>query len=288
MPRMKNKHDIVRPSRLKLALRRQRRMLKPAILSAVGFAAALAALAVAHSAQSGGAVARMQKSFARSIDLRVQNIVIAGRANTPEPLLREALGVSKGDPILGFSVSDARDRIEGLSWVAHVAVERRLPGTIFVDVTERRPFAIWQNQGKFVLIDREGQVVTDEDMSSFGDLPLVVGQGAPTHAAELLDMLAARPDIRSHVAALVRIGQRRWDLQLKNNMRVMLPEGHEAAALQRLSELQASQSLLDRPLVFVDLRLADRLAIRARPSAQVTPDVATPDNTHESANRRAT
>ena len=94
MPRMKNKHDIVRPSRLKLALRRQRRMLKPAILSAVGFAAALAALAVAHSAQSGGAVARMQKSFARSIDLRVQNIVIAGRANTPEPLLREALGVA--------------------------------------------------------------------------------------------------------------------------------------------------------------------------------------------------
>ena len=36
--------------------------------------------------------------------LRVTDVVIEGRANTPEPLLRAALGVSKGDPILGFSV----------------------------------------------------------------------------------------------------------------------------------------------------------------------------------------
>ena len=90
-----------------------------------------------------------------SCGLRVQNIVIEGRANTPEPLLRAALGVTTGEPILGFSVADARARIETLSWVEHATVERRLPSTIVVNLVERRPFAIWQNQGKFVLIDRE-------------------------------------------------------------------------------------------------------------------------------------
>ena len=49
--------------------------------------------------------------------MRVQDIVIEGRQKTPEPLLRAALGVSRGDPILGFSVAGARQRIETLTWV---------------------------------------------------------------------------------------------------------------------------------------------------------------------------
>jgi cell division protein FtsQ len=288
MPRVAKQRQIVRPSRLKLALRRQRRLVRPISFTIVGFVAAMLALAALHSAQTGGRVARLQKSMARAIDLRVADIVIQGRANTPEPLLREALGVSKGDPILGFSVTGARDRIEGLSWIAHVAVERRLPGTIFVDITERRPFAIWQNQKQFTLIDREGQVVTNEDITSFGDLPLVVGRGAPAHAAALLDLLTTMPDLRGRLAAMIRVGDRRWDLQLKNKIIVKLPEGHEQVALQRLEDLQAKQSLLDRPLVFIDLRLGDRLAVRARPSALTTPDIPATETPHDSANRRAT
>ncbi len=60
--------------------------------------------------------------------LRVTDIVIEGRANTPEPLLRAAIGVSKGDPILGFSLEETRARIETIPWVEHATVERRLPG----------------------------------------------------------------------------------------------------------------------------------------------------------------
>jgi cell division protein FtsQ len=288
MPRVK-KREIARPSRIKLLLRRQRRLLKPLSLSVFSFAAVMGALLVFHSAQTGGAAARVQKSFARAIDLRVQDIEIKNRQNTPEPLLRAALGVNVGDPILGFSVSGARDRIESLSWVEHVAVERRLPSTIVVDLTERRPFAIWQNQGKFLLIDRDGQVVTNEDVAQFGSLPLVVGAGAPPFAAALLDSLEAQPDIHDRVAAMVRVGERRWNLQLKNGITVMLPEDHEAAALQRLQELQTSQSLLDRPLVFIDLRLKDRLAVRAKPAAAVTAPQAMPEaHPPEAANRRAT
>ncbi len=283
MPRVK-KREIARPSRLKLLLRRQRRLFRPLALSLVSFAIVMAGLLVVHSAQTGGWAARLQKAFARNVDLRVQQIVINGRANTPEPLLREALGVATGDPILGFSVSGARDRIESLSWVEHVAVERRLPGTIFVDLVERRPFAIWQNQGKFLLIDRDGQVVTNEDVAAFGALPLVVGASAPAHAADLLDLLEATPDIRDRVAAAVRVGERRWNLQLKNGITVMLPEGHEAAALKRLHDLQATQTLLDRPLVFIDLRLPDRLAVRIKPSALIVPDA----HPIDTANRRAT
>ncbi len=293
MPRVRR--DIVRPNRWKLLARRQRRNLRLAAFAVSGFVLVLVGVSVAHSAQTGGAVAILQQRFARAIDLRVRDIRIDGRSNTPEPLLRKALGVAKGDPILGFSVEAARERIEKLSWVEHVAVERRLPDTIFVDLSERRPFAIWQYQGKFQLIDRAGEVVTDEDVTNFTDLPLVVGQGAPAYASDMLNALAAVPDIHSRVAAIIRVGERRWNLQLRNTVTVMLPEGHEAAALTRLADLQARQQLLDRPLVFIDMRLADRLAVRPRPPApppaappEAKPGEPAPPSPHDTANRRAT
>jgi cell division protein FtsQ len=179
--------------------------------------------------------------------------------------LRAALGVSIGDPILGFSVEMARQRMETLSWVEHATVERRLPNTVVVFLQERRPFAIWQNQAKFVLIDRSGQVVANQNVAEFRQLPLVVGPGAPAAAAPLIDALTNRPDLQKRIVAAVRVGERRWNLRLNNGADVMLPEGHEVQALDRLMQLQQQHALLDRPLAAIDMRLGDRLVLRPRP-----------------------
>jgi cell division protein FtsQ len=225
-------------------------------------------MAAVHSAAPSGTLATLRErvgGITAIAGLRVTDVVIQGRANTPEPLLRAALGVNKGDPILGFSVELARQRIESLSWVEQATVERRLPGTVVVFLKERRPFAIWQNQGKFVLIDRNGQVVANQNVAEFRQLPLVVGPGAPAGAATLIDALTDRPELQQRVVAAVRVGERRWNLQLTSGTSVMLPEGHELVALDRLMQLQQQHDLLDRPLAAIDMRLGDRLVLRPRP-----------------------
>jgi cell division protein FtsQ len=257
-----------RPSRLKLMLRRSKRFIRPAIWGATGFGVVLLITLLVHSNQPGGYIARLRAGLVQATNMPIQDIVVEGRSHTPEPQLDAALGVHRGDTMLGFSLQDARQRVEMLSWVKHATIERRLPGTLVVNLIERTPFAIWQNQGKFVLIGRDGQVVANEEIAAFGDLPLVVGAGAPDAAAPLLDALDALPDLKSHVLAAVRVGERRWNLRLKNGADVMLPEGAETQALAKLMELQTSQALLDRPLAVVDMRLPDRLVVRPQaPSA---------------------
>jgi cell division protein FtsQ len=259
-----------RPNRVKLLLRRQKRLLRPAGWTAFGLAVILLVVIAVHSAAPGGTLATLRERLGGATafaGLRVTDVVVEGRANTPEPLLRAAIGVSKGDPILGFSVELARQRVETLSWVEHATIERRLPGTVVVFLQERRPFAIWQNQGKFALIDRAGQLVANQNVAEFRQLPLVVGPGAPTDAATLIDALTNRPELQKRVIAAVRVGERRWNLRLNNGADVMLPEAHEAQALDRLMQLQQQHSLFDRPLAAIDLRLPDRLVLRPRPDA---------------------
>jgi cell division protein FtsQ len=204
---------------------------------------------------------------AAGVGLSVQNVVVEGRSKTPEPLLWAALGIHRGDPILGFSLDDMRQRVESIAWVQSATIERRLPGTLVVQLRERSPFAVWQNQGHFTLIDRNGAAVTDSDVGLFAaQLPMVVGAGAPEAAATLLDQLGDHPEISKRLLAAVRVGERRWNLRMKNGTDVKLPEGHETEALAKLDELQEKLSLLDRPLQVVDLRLPDRLVVRPQPT----------------------
>lgn len=264
-----------RPGRKALMWRRQRRLIRPALwLLLCVLAVGLVALTV-RTEQSGSTVASWRERAGAAIGLPVTEVVITGREKTPEPMLRAALGVRPNDKLLGFSLDGARHRIEQLPWVQSATVERRLPGTIIVTLLERRAFAIWQSAGKFVLIDRMGQVVAEQDpakdATAFATLPLVVGPGAPEVAAAVLDQLAAYPQLRARVVAAVRVGERRWNLHLNNGTDVLLPEGAEAAAMAKLMELQTGQQLLERPLQTIDMRLPDRLVVRPQPEPRSAP-----------------
>lgn len=262
-----------RPGRLLLMWRRQRRLIRPVAFGVLAVALLALVAGLVRTVQPGSTIASWRERLGGAAGLAVQEVVIEGREKTPEGMLRAALGVSRGDKLLGFSLEAARSRIEALAWVQSATVERRLPGTVVVTLLERRPFAVWQNTGKFVLIDRKGQVVVEQDpakdATAFATLPLVVGPGAPEAAAALLDLLAGQPGLKSRVVAAVRVGERRWNLRLNNGADVLLPEGNEAVAMAKLMELHASQQLLDRPLQAVDMRLGDRLVVRPAPEPKL-------------------
>jgi len=168
-----------RPGRWKLLLRRQRKLFGRGIVGIMVLCVLAGGAGTLQAMGSRQSLRERLGNFTAVLGLRVQDVIIEGRQKTPEPLLRAAIGAAPGDPILTYSVAAARQRIETINWVQSAIVERRLPGTIVVTLNERRPFAVWQHDGKFVLIDRGGNVVTDSDMGAFaGQLPLVVGTGA--------------------------------------------------------------------------------------------------------------
>lgn len=261
-----------RPGRWQLLIRRQRRMLTPAGIGLAALGVLVAGLALLHALGPTQSLSDRLGAAGARLGFTIAQVVVEGRVKTPEPLLRAAIGATPGAPILDYRLDAARARIESINWVQAATVERRLPDTIVVRLVERRPFAVWQYEGKFRLIDRDGQVVTDSDVATFaGQLPLVVGAGAPAATAALMDALAQQPGIEARVLAAVRVGERRWNLRLKSGTDVLLPEGAETQALAKLAELQAQHALLDRPLQAIDLRLPDRFVFRPLPAPAAEP-----------------
>ena len=133
--------------------------------------------------------------------------------------LLRALDVRIGSPIFGVDLEAARERLAALPWVESVTIERRLPDMLYVRIVEAEPMALWQHEGKLRLLSRNGEPIDEPQPLRFASLPLVVGAGAPEHAAELLAMLATQPELQVQVKAAVRVGERRWNLQLRQRHR---------------------------------------------------------------------
>ena len=267
-----------RPTSLRLWLRRRRGLLRPAGLGLLGSGALVVAAFAVMAADPYGRLTAIwdgAAEIAAGGGLQVKDVQVVGMHHAAPDLVREALGVRRGDPILGFDPHWAREQLEQIAWVEHAHVERLLPGTIRVRLEERQPFAIWQRDGKFSVIDREGKVVATENVGAFGRLPLIVGAGADRAAAPMVDALRGAAEVQERVHALVRVSERRWNLRLRNGTDVLLPEGQEVAAINRLAELQAKQGLMDRPLLIIDLRLPDKLVLRLPPAPPGAPPAET-------------
>ncbi|MBM3585370.1 MAG: FtsQ-type POTRA domain-containing protein [Alphaproteobacteria bacterium] len=192
----------------------------------------------------------------------VRGVYVRGRTETVPQDVIAALGVTVGDPMLFIDLDDRRARLEALPWVEHAAIERLLPDILVVRLVERRPLALWQNDGVVAVIDRGGTVIAGVDPRRFAHLPLVVGPDAPAHAAELIAVLGVEPLLAARVTAAQWIAGRRWDLRFDNGVAAALPAQGLDAAWRRLAALERDHRLLARELVRIDLRFADRVVLR--------------------------
>lgn len=157
-----------------------------------------------------------------------------------------------------------RRRLLQFGWVKDARILRRLPDTLVIDIVERKPAALWQNQGQLALIDSEGIVLDRVPVDKMPDLPLLIGPGANAQEQELAGLLADVPTLKPQLASATWVGGRRWDLNFQSGETVALPEGDEAArsALVKFARLDKQTALLGRGIVRFDLRVPGKMIVR--------------------------
>ena len=197
----------------------------------------------------------------------VERVLADGRSETTSSQILSAVGIQLGEPIFSVDLEAARARLLTLPWVATATIERRLPDTLHIRITETTPLALWQQQQRLRLVGRDGRVIADAAIERFANLLVVVGPDAPEHAGALLDMLGTQPELRRRVTAAIRIGGRRWNLRIDNGIDVKLPEENSAAAWQELGRLERDYGILGRDLTVIDLRLPNQLQVHLAPAA---------------------
>ena len=191
----------------------------------------------------------------------IGEISITGQTLASEQEIFDALGIEPQTSTLTFDVEAARQRIAELPAVETVNVRKAYPSAITVSVTEKLPVARWRVDGITFVVDAAGEQI-GEDRGAYGELPLVVGDGANDDALVMIRALDQFPTLKEGLVALSRIADRRWDMIYDTGLRVQLPEQGVARALRNLVMYEDSYQLLERDINIVDLRIASLVAVR--------------------------
>jgi cell division protein FtsQ len=208
----------------------------------------------------------------------VDRVTVTGQVHATDAAITGALGAGPDTMMLNFDTDAAKARLEAVPWIRHAQVMRLLPSTLQVVIEERTPYAVWQSKGQTYVVDAEGVMLAPALRDAYADLPLVVGDGAAKHAAQLFDQLVAFVDLERQLVAAIRVGDRRWTLKLASGVEIMLPDDGIQEALAALTKLDAERNVLKRDIAAVDLRLLDRITVRLRDTAAANPPGATLDS----------
>jgi cell division protein FtsQ len=235
------------------------------------FVALLLAATALYGAIRGGhadAVTDSIHNFADALAQRAgfqsANVSIEGAGRLGRADVLRIAGITESSTLFLIDADATRARLLRNSWIAEATVAKLYPDRLEITVVEKKPFAVWQSQGNFFVIAKDGTVIDPLSRERVRDagMPIVVGAGAEHQAQDFLAILDHFPAVRDEMVAAVWVAERRWNLRLKSGTDVRLPEEDADVALMRLVALDRDKRILSRDISVIDMRLPDRVVVR--------------------------
>ena len=243
------------------------------LLASVCFVIIAAVLIVSGVVSRTGAAARhATNQIMTDAGFGIGSIRISGNHRTDPQDILAALGFAPGESIFGVDVQAARRHLLSLEWVADAQVRRQYPDLVTVSIVEKLPFALWETPNGTYVVERSGRPIGLFDPHAFPHLPVLIGDGAPQLAAELVDDVTAHRATAARVVGYARISGRRWNLLLSGDVVVKLPEEGLQKQLDLLENLIVDKAILERDISEIDLREPDNyiFVLRSGQKQQIT------------------
>lgn len=267
------------PAPSRWAYRMQRLWLTPAFRVAmrlglpVFLVVLVAGLYLSDAARRENAAATfgaLRSSVAERPMFMVKLLSITGAAPELADAVRAKLALKLPQSSLDLDLDAIREAAERLDAVQTAVVRLGVGNVLELQITERVPAWVWRSDAGLMMLDATGHRIAGlAERGDRPDLPLVAGQGADKAIPEAAAILAAAPWAK-RIRGLVRMSDRRWDIVLDRDQRILLPAHDPVSAVQALATLDHAEDILSRDLVAVDMRNPDRPVLRLTPHALET------------------
>ena len=265
------------PAPSKWRYRYQRMMLTPGVRGLIRVGVPLALIAViglswsSHDANRELALSKwqeMKQTVQHRPEFMIASLDVTGTDDALTAQVLTSLPVVFPVSSFDLDLEAMRVTVETLPSVRSARVRLGDAGVLMVDVTQRVPVALWRDGNDLRLLDEEGTFAgLVSSRTDRLDLPLIAGAGATAHMEEALALFRNAKPIAGRLRGLVRMGDRRWDVVLDRDQRILLPAENPIAALGRVVVLHQARDLLDRDVATVDMRNANRPTLKMNKEA---------------------
>jgi cell division protein FtsQ len=209
----------------------------------------------------------------------VKHIEIAGATHTPRAALESVTSRYVGTNLFRIELARVQADLRDLAWVQRIAIEKKLPDTLRINVTERTPVALVRDGERLVYVDEQG-VRFAELSPSVGDDDLpIIGSSSPNEIARTIAFIhtlrVSDPALFTRVSEIRPIAPRGFALFDRELGAVVYANPDDVSSKWRsLYAIARAEGLAHGGIAYADLRFADRVIVR--PVHPITTSVAAP------------
>lgn len=192
--------------------------------------------------------------------LGVRELRVTGTELVDPAEVRRAAAVPAGTPLARVDLAEVRDRVATLAPVGRATITRRWPGTLVIEVEERKPVAAVPQEPGFAVVDTEG-VVFSRPVERPAGLPIIrVAEPGPQDSATgaALQVLAAlSPALRAELVEIRVEGPARIVVRLAQGRSVIWGDASRSD-----TKAQVATGLLGQKGDIIDVSAPEVVTIR--------------------------
>lgn len=248
---------FLRPADVARLRRNQRRLNVQRLLVILRSIALLAAVL-------GGAIWIWQHTRSAP-NFAVKHIQLDGVVHTPMAALTVATERYKGSNLFQIDIDRVQRDLGGLGWVNRIEIEKKVPDTLRIKITERVPVALSRSGDRLLYVDEKGVAFAElSPRVGNDDLPIITDAHGPElqRTIDLLRHLRAKDrELYSRISEVWPIAPRGFALYDRDLGAVVYANADDVSEKYR-SLYAILQSESNPKIEYADLRFADRVIVK--------------------------
>ena len=201
------------------------------------------------------------ESFSKNYDYLFNTIEINSLNNLSSGEIEKHFIRYYDKSIFLLPLKNISNEIKKNKWIKSVSLKSNLRNKIAVNIEEVKPIGVYFNGTTYLLIDDLGEVIDFVDEKKNFQYIKFFGENAKVN---IIDLIVNIPlSLKSIIKEAEFINKRRWDIILKNNTKIKLPEKEIKEALLQFVEIYDTISIHDKSLIdSFDLRISKKAIIK--------------------------
>ena len=134
---------------------------------------------------------------------------------------------------------------------------------ITIKIEEKNIIGLLNIENNDYLIDEFNNIIETKITPNLFHLPVFIGKNSNKNASVILNLIK-ESDINLNYSSFSFVDQRRWNINLKNGVKILLPETKVLDTLKLLNKVTSKYNILNGNFIEIDMRIYGKYFLKPK------------------------
>ncbi len=191
------------------------------------------------------------------------NLIVLGNNYIDKKSLVYELKTKLDEDINSNNLSIISDVLNKKNLIKKFIITKTSNDLITIKIEEKNIIGLLNIENNNYLIDEFNNIIETKITPNLFHLPVFIGKNSNKNASVILDLIK-ESNINLNYLSFSFVNQRRWNINLKNGVKILLPETKVLDTLKLLNRVASKYNILNGNFIEIDMRIYGKYFLKPK------------------------